>query len=177
MDIVITKIRPSHSGEEVELHIILREGVVRDEEVFLIAPQFYEQFHLPLWTEDQISIDKNTYERLEYGHGLTDAIRKGLNLVAFSENSGKTLYGKLLKRGVPAQHAAEAVAYLKDHGFINEDRQAQMLAEDLATKRLYGPRRIRQELYAKGYSNDLISVINSSSGTVVEAIATMSIRL
>ena len=63
---------------------------------------------------------------------------------------------KKRKQRVALDHAEAAVEYLCSHGCINEERDAQMLAETLANRKLYGKNRIRKELFAKGFEEAVI---------------------
>ena len=87
---------------------------------------------------------------------LCDAIRKGMMLLGYGAMSGKKLSEKLRTHGFGRETAAEAAAYLKAHGYLNEEDNALRFAEQ-DVKKLWGPRRISEDLYARGFSRDMIA--------------------
>ncbi len=87
---------------------------------------------------------------LEAGR-LCDAIRRGLSLLQYGDQSPRRLADKLTARGIPRETAAAAVEYLSAKGYIREDDTARLRAEQ-SVRKLWGPRRIREDLRAHGFS-------------------------
>jgi regulatory protein len=82
--------------------------------------------------------------------------RVALGLLATREHSRGELARKLAARGFAEQEIGMTLDALAEAGLIDEDR----LAEAYVAERLhkgFGPLRIRQELRAKGLSNELIA--------------------
>ena len=86
---------------------------------------------------------------------LAEAVCRAASLLQYGDQSGRRLVYKLTARGIDRAIAEEAVAYLADKGLIAEDRGAVRRAEQDARK-LWGPRRIREDLRAQGYERDAI---------------------
>ena len=78
--------------------------------------------------------------------------RKALSLLAFSDNSKKTLMVKLLRFGLDRAMAESIVSEMCDLGYINEDAQLFRMIERLANGQLIGPKKILARLVSKGYS-------------------------
>ena len=64
---------------------------------------------------------------------------------------------KLLLKGIEKEEASFAVGYLKEHGYIDEERMLSRLVEGYAYKKFFGKKRIYLELYKKGFDKELIS--------------------
>lgn len=96
-------------------------------------------------------------ETLEEAGKLCDAIRKGMELLGYGAMSRRRLIQKLTARGFGRETAEEAAAYLSDHGAFCEETDAIRFAEQ-GVRKLWGPRRIRDDLYARGFPTDVIAV-------------------
>lgn len=101
-------------------------------------------------------IDSATTEALLRAGNLCAAIRKGIDLLSYGDTSARTLAGKLTRRGIDREIAAEAVAYLADKGLLREEPAALGRATEGARKG-WGLRRIRQDLLAHGYTDEAVS--------------------
>ncbi len=100
-------------------------------------------------------------ETLEGAGKLCDAIRKGMELLGYGAMSRRRLIQKLTVRGFERETAEEAVAYLYDHGAFCEETDALRFAEQ-GVKKLWGPRRIREDLFARGFDAEAVSVAMES---------------
>lgn len=87
---------------------------------------------------------------------LCAAVRKGVELLSYGDASARTLVGKLTRRGIDREVAAEAVAYLADRGLLQENTAALGRASEGARKG-WGLRRIRQDLLAHGYPSGSVN--------------------
>lgn len=96
-------------------------------------------------------------ETLEEAGKLCDAIRKGMELLGYGAMSRRRLIQKMTARGFGRETAEEAAAYLSDHGAFCEETDAIRFAEQ-GVRKLWGPRRIRDDLYARGFPTDVIAV-------------------
>lgn len=86
--------------------------------------------------------------------GSRRAFNAGAQLLSRREHSSKELYSKLLKNYQP-EFAAEAVARLQEIGMLNDERFAEMYAEELYTKKGFSKRKILYELSAKGIDREI----------------------
>ena len=86
---------------------------------------------------------------------LCAAIRRGMVLLGYGAPSARRLARKLTAKGIDRETAVAAVAYLVDQGYIREDNAATLRAEQNRRKG-WGPRRIREDLRAQGFSDDVV---------------------
>lgn len=158
MKATVTKIRPSHEGEEISLslEIIDEKGLRREN--FSIAAQYFAEISLPSFSDEKTEISEEKYHDIRFLDLQTQAIRKGLRLLEYSFNTKKNLRGKLIHRGFPAETADAAIEFFAENGYIDEQGQAEMLAEELAEKKKYGKNRIKTELFTKGFDADVIKI-------------------
>lgn len=157
MDVKITEITPSPSGEEVFVKMRVSNGFSAGYAKGEIAADFFFSLGLPTEIKEPIIIDEEFYGRIEYAMRKTDAVKMGINLLSFSQNTARSLSQKLTQRGVKKEIADDAVEYLKDCGYINEYEMALALIEDMAKRRYFGKMRIKADLFAKGFSGETLS--------------------
>ena len=86
---------------------------------------------------------------------LCMAIRRGLSLLQYGDRSARRLTFQLTAKGVDRETAEAATAYLSSKGYIREGDTARLRAEQGARK-LWGPRRIAEDLRAHGFSADAV---------------------
>lgn len=110
---------------------------------------------------------------LEAGH-ISRAIQKGMELLGYGAMSRRRLISKLTARGIDRACAEGAVDYLASEGYLSEDDAAMRFAEQGARK-LWGPRRIREDLFARGFTSDVVVQVMEDLETVdfVESCATV----
>lgn len=144
-------IRAQNSGSEIALQIALTSG----ERVEIRA--------LTVATEDFLSlglkkgeIDRETFETLERADSILGATRCGERLLAYAAQTERTLARKLEQRGYGREEAALAVERLSASGLIDEEREVEREVERCLSK-LWGARRIREQLYARGYGKAALS--------------------
>ena len=101
----------------------------------------------------EVSVEQAT-TLLEAGR-LSYAIRRGMSLLSCGSPTQRGLEQKLTARGVPRDTARMAAAYLADQGFIRESDTAELRVEQ-SLRKGWGPRRIREDLRAKGYDASAI---------------------
>lgn len=85
------------------------------------------------------------------------AIRSALNILDYADNTEKKLREKLFRKGYSADETDIACEYAKKMDYLNEDRFLEVMVYSLANTKLYGKRRIVQELYVKGFRRDVIA--------------------
>ena len=78
------------------------------------------------------------------------------NIIAFADNTEKSLRDKLSKKGFSDELIENAVNKMKSAGLINDARLMESYTEQLANKKLYGKGRIKLELQKKGFDSRLI---------------------
>lgn len=157
MEIYLTETAPSPSGEEVVCKMTLRDGRNVQRVKGEIAADFFFGLGIPSETRVETPITHEKFSEIEYAMKKTDAVKIGINLLSFAPNTKRALCEKLKMRGVGREVAADAVDFLADCGYINEYEMALTLIDDMANRRLYGRMRIKNELFAKGFSPDAAS--------------------
>lgn len=152
MQISITDLRALDGDvQQVAVHVlILSESGQRDTRVYYLLPHQYAELRLRVG-----AIDPETVDALEAAARLCDAIRRGLTLLSYGAQSERTLCRKLQMRGIAADTAAEAAAYLKRLGLMDEHADALRIVAACRRKR-WGMRRILSHLFEKGYPEAVI---------------------
>ena len=77
----------------------------------------------------------------------------GLTLLSNRQHSRKELGDKLLRKGTPDEAADDALDWLEDHGYLDDERYAGVVVRHYVAKG-YGPGRIRMELTKRGISRE-----------------------
>ena len=128
---------------------VLSLGVSEGEELsrFVLDAAFILELGLAVG-----EIDESDYEKIKSRDLYIRGKRKALSLLAFSDNSKKTLTVKLLRFGLNRAMADRIVSEMCDLGYINEDAQLSRMIERLANGQLMGPKKIISRLASKGYS-------------------------
>lgn len=111
--------------------------------------------YLELGLRKGMLIDTETFDNIERCSKECLAIRKGSDLLSHSSSSRKRLVYRLRNKGVDRESAENAAQYLQEVGAINEplDVERQL---DLCLRKLWGKKRIYQELLSKGYEKEHI---------------------
>lgn len=94
-------------------------------------------------------------ELLSFLENVTKAIKKGLDLLSYSDSSKASLVRKLMMKGFDREISELATAQLEKTGFIKEEDHALRLARSLV-KQLYGPRAVEEKLKSKGFEKKYV---------------------
>lgn len=158
MNICIHQIRAVADGAEAEISIeISNNGGAETQHIKgKVSAAMLWELALPASLKSPLSIDRNRCETILRCMKLYAAIKKGIDLLGYAKNTPRSLQNKLKMKGYPADIAEDAVAFLVEKGYIHENEDAQLFAENLAIRKLYGSNRIRKELFAKGFSSGVI---------------------
>lgn len=95
-------------------------------------------------------------DAIEYSSEVWRAVKKGLDILSFADNTRLTMIKKLRERGFDKYTAEDAADYLVRYGYIDEKRLLGLLVDKLANSKLYGVSRIKAELYKKGLSREVL---------------------
>ncbi|MBQ8497402.1 MAG: regulatory protein RecX [Clostridia bacterium] len=157
MNICVYQIRAVADGAEAEISIEISNGGAETQHIKgKVSAAMLSDLALPASLNVPLPLDRNRCETVLRCMKLYAAIKKGIHLLGYAKNTPKSLQNKLKMKGYPADIAEEAVAYLVEKGYIRESDDAQIFAENLANRKLYGENRIRKEMFAKGFSSDVI---------------------
>ena len=156
MNIYITDLRALDGDSLVAVHVLIQsENGDRDVRTYYILPEQYAALRLRCG-----EIDPETVDALEQASKLSEAIRKGLQLLSYGAQSEKMLKQKLRARGYNPEVAAAAAAHLGRLGLMNESGDAMRVALSCRRKH-WGLRRILSHLYEKGYPESVIRAVQT----------------
>ncbi len=157
LSISIVKLEARRMGEEAVLTVLLSAGEGREETVKLTvaSKMLFEIGNIGANTLPYV-LTREQYDTLEYDAELWSAVKKGLDLLAYADNTKSALALKLRQRGFDKYTAKDAAEYISDLGYIDEKRMLIREVERLANVKLYGKSRIKNELYRKGISREVI---------------------
>lgn len=85
------------------------------------------------------------------------AISSACNILAYADNTERQLRRKLRDKGYGPDSIEYAVDYVKTKGFLDESRMLESAVHSLIRYKYFGLSRIRQELHAKGFRDEIIS--------------------
>ncbi len=150
-DFAVLSVTPEGAGETVL--VVLRRP----------SPEGgFERLKLHLFTEQYAELDirvgalePDVADALVAAGRLCAAIKRGMNLLAYGDQSARRLAYKLTAKGVDRATAEEAARYLTEKGYIHEDDTARLRAEQ-GVRKLWGPRRIREDLRANGFTSEAV---------------------
>ncbi len=156
MKILLYAVNPISGGEETELCFELSDGEHIEKKKLIITAEMFFELGFPHFPCGKVEISCGKLDEIEYLAEKTAAIKRGLYILSFADNTKKSLVRKLILKGFSREIAADAADHLEKAGFINETEAAKALSRDMAEKKLYGPRRIAAALYEKGFSRDAV---------------------
>lgn len=129
-----------------------------------------------LINENEKEISEKEFLYLKTLDEYTRAIVKGISLLSYSQSTKKGLALKLIKYGFSKQACEYAAIYLSKKGYINETLQAELLIDNLASKKLYGEKRIKKDLFSKGFSEKIINETIANSNIDFDEICAKRIN-
>ena len=90
-------------------------------------------------------------ELIEFLSQKLKAIKYASYLLQFSDKSEKALRLKMKEKEYPDEVIDEALNIMRSSGIISDENLCLKKYISFANSKLYGPRRIKQELYSKGF--------------------------
>lgn len=111
-----------------------------------------------------MELDERALVSIERSRELIKARGKAYNYLSYGDMSVKTMFTKLARAGIAEDIALDTVDLLCEQGYLDDMRYASALASYLANTKCYGPKRISQELYAKGvgqYTDEAIASLDT----------------
>lgn len=144
----ITSVTPMDGGEWVS--VMVRVG--KERKRFRLLTEQYAALH-----PAEGVASPEILEALEAAGKLCDAIRKGTELLGYGAVSKRRLTQKLTARSFDREIAEMAVSYLYERGLLPETDDAIRFAEQ-GVRKLWGPHRIRDDLFARGFPSEVIAI-------------------
>ena len=102
---------------------------------------------------------------------------KAVGILAYGDQTAKRLSDKLRAKGFSREACDLALRYVLDKRYIREDEQLEHFMHVLCETKHYGLRRIRQEVYARGFSEQTIRLWFSSVAESLDFDAALEKRL
>lgn len=102
------------------------------------------------------SVDEEELAELESSVNSRRAFLNGMNLLSRRAHSKKEIVIKLSQK-YPKEAAQSAADKLEELRLINDEKFAQLYAEELYERKKYSPKRIENELKLKGISSEIAS--------------------
>ena len=134
------------SGKNGKVHLLLDgEYAMTADSDFVAFSGLYENMEL----------DDEALMALQSAVNARRAFNKAGDLLARRDHSEKELLQKLRQKGY-ADGAEDALAKLKDYGYLDDARFASRYAAELQRVKHYGKKRIEQALFQKGVAPDVI---------------------
>ena len=125
-----------------------------DKDKFTLLFGIREFYEASIKKDDFISDER--FEELYEISSLATAVVKAQRLLSLSDHSKKQLSAKLSRYGIDRQYADRAALIMEERGFIDEKGQAERMALSYCQKKLWGKKRIAQDLLSKGYGRDAV---------------------
>jgi regulatory protein len=97
--------------------------------------------------------DKNSRE---------NAVKYALSLLGYRDRSEREIIDKLGRKGFPEKIAKETAAYLKERGFIDDRKFADILKRDAIERKLLGKRGVEYYLAKKGIPSEIAEDVSGS---------------
>ena len=138
------------------------EKLIRDEkqhEAYVFSDG--HRFRITLVDCDRLSLEEGAdlsesqFEQLVSSEARLACIQKAFVFLSYGDLSKKRLTEKL-RRSFDRELCAETADLLEERGYLNDLCLAERYAENYYELRSYGPMRIKQELFGKGFSADVI---------------------
>ena len=108
---------------------------------------------------DGTDLSEEEWEELVSAVNYRKAFNKCADYLSRRSHSEKELLDKLIKGGVDRDSAVKAIERFKELGYINDRDFAFEYTEYLLNSKRYSLNRVKQELYYKGISKDIISEV------------------
>jgi SOS response regulatory protein OraA/RecX len=132
---------------------------------FTVSDREYREAGSPLVRDN---LTRDSFDILYSADIRYRARMKALNILAYGDNSDKSLKRKLLTKGFRADVVDEVVSEMISLGYINTERQITKLVLGEVNLHHFGPMKIIPKLVLKGYSKSDVTRIISELEAVGE---------
>ncbi len=122
-------------------------------------------------------IGAEQFDALEMAEEASKASVKAVSFLAYSDQTARKLTEKLRNKGFSQLAAEQAVAFMQKKHYIREEDQLIHLMQLLCEKKRYGVRRIRQEVYQKGFSAEAVDAVWEDTLETLDFDAALDERL
>ena len=157
ISIVITAIEARRSGDEAVLTVEINGGEHEEVRKLTVASKMLFEIGNIGMGSIPYELTAEQFDMLEYDASLWEAVKKGLDILSYGDNTKSALTVKLRQRGFGKFISEDAAEYIAELGYINEVQILERSVEQLASVKLYGPSRIKNEIFKKGVSREVMS--------------------
>ena len=105
-----------------------------------------------------IELSDSLFEKLNQAESRLACIQKAFTHLSYGDLSKKRLIDKL-RRSFEPKLCREIADLMEERGYINDLSLATRYADNYNSLRLYGPLRIKQELFGKGFTREVIDEV------------------
>lgn len=114
-----------------------------------------EAYFLSMGIYNGKEVESDELEEIKQIVSVRRAYNYAVTLLSRRDHSERELMTKLSQKGY-TDGAEEAIAKLRNGGYVSDERFARLYVRELQTLKRYGNKRIEQELYRKGIDRDII---------------------
>lgn len=151
--ITVRDIREQSGGDAVALSVLLAAGIRSEHRTLVISVSDYAVLKPRKGT-----VTEEEFEALEAAARLFGAMRCGERLLAYGANTRLMLVRKIMRHGYSREESETAADRLSGFGLIDEEGDLQREVEKCLRK-LWGEGRIRNHLYARGFSREAMETL------------------
>jgi regulatory protein len=106
-----------------------------------------------------MSLDDREIARIKDAADAVFTREKALELLSLREHSARELSRKLLQKGYRKIHIDKVIGDLRRKHYLDDARFATLYARELCELKRLGPQQVREKLYSRGVSPDIIGEI------------------
>ena len=151
--ITVRDIREQSGGDAVAISVLLAAGTRSERRTLVISVSDYAVLKPRKGT-----VTEEEFEALEAAARLFAAMRCGEKLLAYGANTRLMLVRKIMRHGYSREESETAADRLSGFGLIDEEGDLQREVEKCLRK-LWGEGRIRNHLYARGFSREAMETL------------------
>ena len=138
----------AQKGRGKKIHIL-----IDDEYRLTVSQDFW--FGQSILSGDEITDEE--FAAFEEAASSNRALTRAVGILSNRDHCAKELERKVARTNAP-EYAHEAVERLKELGYLDDERYARNLAEELYERRHMSPKRIEQELILRGVDRETASI-------------------
>ena len=153
---IIVKSYLSKGGSEVTLECEFKEK-------YTISRADARRLKLSELSDDDFPVEFPDDKLIEFLSQKLSAIKYASYLLGFSDKSENVLRRKLQEKQYSQEVTDEALKVMRDGGIICDENLCLKKYLSIANSKLYGPARIKSELFAKGFSAEDIKKAQSEA--------------
>lgn len=157
LNIFITGLEPRMNGDEVIVEVKLSSGENEEQRKLKVASKMLFEIGNIGMGSLPYEISMEDFDTLQYDEKLWEAVKKSIDLLSYGDNTKSALTMKLRKRGFDRYIAEDAAEYAATLGYIDESGMLARAVSQLANVKLYGKSRIKNELFKKGISREILT--------------------